>query len=81
VECAQVEFRLTSRTALYLRTPRPSTRSLIRADLWLGGVARMLVRGLADGDGDLKTYRSILRRFVAPAVASSNPSASAQTRS
>jgi AcrR family transcriptional regulator len=49
-------------------------RGLPRSDiyLWLGGVARMLVRGLADGDGDLKSYRSILRRFVAPAFASSN---------
>jgi hypothetical protein len=28
------------------------------------------MRGLDDGDGDLKRYRSILRRFVAPAFAS-----------
>ncbi len=35
--------------------------------LWLGNVAKMLMRGLEDGDGDLKRYRSILRRFVAPA--------------
>jgi AcrR family transcriptional regulator len=35
--------------------------------LWLGNVVRMLMRGLEDGDGDLKRYRSILRRFVAPA--------------
>jgi AcrR family transcriptional regulator len=49
-------------------------RGLPRSDiyLWLGGVARMLVRGLADGDGDLKSYRSMLQRFVAPAFASSN---------
>jgi AcrR family transcriptional regulator len=49
-------------------------RGLPRSDiyLWLGGVARMLVRGLADGDGDLKSYRSMLHRFVAPAFASSN---------
>jgi AcrR family transcriptional regulator len=35
--------------------------------LWLGNVVTMLMRGLEDGDGDLKRYRSILRRFVAPA--------------
>jgi AcrR family transcriptional regulator len=35
--------------------------------LWLGNVAKMVMRGLEDGDGDLKRYRSILRRFVAPA--------------
>src|ERR1700738_3358007 len=35
--------------------------------LWLGNVAKMLMRGLEEGDGDLKRYRSILRRFVAPA--------------
>jgi AcrR family transcriptional regulator len=44
-----------------------------RADyyLWLGNLARMVMRGLDDGEGDLKRYRSILRRFVAPAFASS----------
>jgi hypothetical protein len=31
----------------------------------------MVMRGLEDGDGDLKRYRSILRRFVAPALAGS----------
>jgi AcrR family transcriptional regulator len=35
--------------------------------LWLGNVTKMVMRGLEDGDGDLKRYRSILRRFVAPA--------------
>jgi AcrR family transcriptional regulator len=35
--------------------------------LWLGNVTKMVMRGLDDGDGDLKRYRSILRRFVAPA--------------
>ena len=35
--------------------------------LWLGNVMKMLMRGLEDGDGDLKRYRSILRRFLAPA--------------
>jgi AcrR family transcriptional regulator len=46
---------------------------LPRADfyLWLGNLARMVMRGLEDGDGDLKRYRSILRRFVAPALAGS----------
>jgi AcrR family transcriptional regulator len=49
-------------------------RGLPRSDiyLWLGGIARMLIRGLADGDGDLKHYRSMLHRFVAPAFASPN---------
>jgi AcrR family transcriptional regulator len=40
--------------------------------LWLGNVAKMAMRGLEDGDGDLKRYRSILRRYVAPAFASTN---------
>jgi hypothetical protein len=35
--------------------------------LWLGNITTMVMRGLEDGDGDLKRYRSILRRFVAPA--------------
>jgi AcrR family transcriptional regulator len=54
-------------------------RGLPRPDvyLWLGGVAKMLMRGLEDGDGDLKRYRSILHRFVAPAFASSNAQVSA----
>jgi AcrR family transcriptional regulator len=49
-------------------------RGLSRAEihLWLGGLATMLMRGLEDGEADLKRYRSILRRFVAPAFASSN---------
>jgi AcrR family transcriptional regulator len=37
--------------------------------LWIGNVGKMLMRGLEDGDGDVKRYRSILRRFVAPAFA------------
>jgi hypothetical protein len=37
----------------------------------------MVMRGLEDGDGDLTRYRSILRRFVAPAFASSKAPASA----
>jgi AcrR family transcriptional regulator len=40
--------------------------------LWLGNVAKMLMRGLEDGDGDVKRYRSILRRFVAPAFTNTN---------
>jgi AcrR family transcriptional regulator len=49
-------------------------RGLPRSDvyLWMGGLAKMLMRGLEDGDGDLKRYQSILRRFVAPAFASPN---------
>jgi hypothetical protein len=35
------------------------------------------MRGLEDGDGDLKRYRSILRRFIAPAFASANAHVSA----
>jgi AcrR family transcriptional regulator len=35
--------------------------------LWMGNVVKILMRGLEEGDGDLKRYRSILRRFVAPA--------------
>jgi AcrR family transcriptional regulator len=47
-------------------------RGLSRAEihLWLGGLATMLMRGLEDGEADVKRYRSILRRFVAPAFAS-----------
>ena len=42
-----------------------------RADLhlWLSGLTKMVMRGIEDGDGDAKRYRSILRRFVAPAFA------------
>jgi AcrR family transcriptional regulator len=44
-------------------------RGLARSDvyLWLGNVTKMVMRGLEDGEGDVKRYRSILRRFVAPA--------------
>jgi hypothetical protein len=38
----------------------------------LGNLAKMVMRGLEDGDGDLKRYRSILRRFVTPAFAGPN---------
>jgi len=37
--------------------------------LWLANLGLMLMRGLEEGDGDLQRYRSILRRFVAPAFA------------
>jgi AcrR family transcriptional regulator len=39
--------------------------------LWLGNVTTVVMRGLDDGDGDIRRHRSILRRFVAPAFASS----------
>jgi AcrR family transcriptional regulator len=38
--------------------------------LWLGNVAKTVMRGLEDGEADVKRYRSILHRFVAPAFAS-----------
>jgi AcrR family transcriptional regulator len=46
---------------------------LPRADihLWLGNVTKMVMRGLEDGEGDVRRYRSILRRFVTPAFVSS----------
>jgi AcrR family transcriptional regulator len=52
---------------------------LPRADihLFLGTLSKMVMRGIEDGDGDLKRYRSILRRFVAPAFASSSAPAGA----
>jgi len=37
--------------------------------LWLGDLTKMVMRGMEDGEGDVKRYRSILRRFVAPAFA------------
>jgi AcrR family transcriptional regulator len=40
--------------------------------LWIGNVGKMVMRGLDDGDGDLKRYRSILGRFIAPAFANAN---------
>jgi AcrR family transcriptional regulator len=41
--------------------------------LWLGDVTLMVMRGLEDGEGDVRRYRSILRRFVVPAFAGANP--------
>ena len=45
---------------------------LARSDihLWLGNVTVIVMRGLEDGDGGVRRYRSILRRFVVPAFAS-----------
>jgi AcrR family transcriptional regulator len=40
--------------------------------LWLGDITKLVMRGLEDGEGDIKRYRSILRRFVVPAFASAN---------
>src|SRR5258707_82463 len=40
--------------------------------LWLGSVTKMVMRGLEDGEGDVRRYRSILRRFVVPAFAGAN---------
>ena len=44
---------------------------LPRADfhLWFGNLATMVMRGLEDGEGNVKRYRSILHRFVAPGSA------------
>jgi AcrR family transcriptional regulator len=49
--------------------------------LWIGNVGKMLMRGLDDGDCDLKRYRSLLRRFIAPAFASANAHVSAPASS
>jgi AcrR family transcriptional regulator len=43
--------------------------------LWLGNATVMVMRGLEDGEGDVRRYRSILRRFVAPAFASAKAKA------
>src|ERR1700723_1607372 len=43
--------------------------------LWLGDVTKMVMRGLEDGEGDVRRYRSILRRFVVPAFAGANAQA------
>ena len=55
--------------------PAGVTRSDIY--LWIGNVGKMLMRGLEDGDADIERYRSILRRFVAPAFAGAKARASA----
>jgi AcrR family transcriptional regulator len=46
--------------------------------LWLGDVTKMVMRGLEDGEGDVRRYRSILRRFVVPAFAGADRTAIAQ---
>lgn len=48
-------------------------RDLPRSDvyLWLSSVGLMVMRGLKHGDVDPARYRSILRRFVAPAFVGS----------
>jgi AcrR family transcriptional regulator len=43
--------------------------------LWLGDVTKMVMRGLEDGEGDVRRYRTILRRFVIPAFAGANRTA------
>ena len=50
---------------------------LARSDihLWLGDVTMMVMRGLEDGEGDVRRYRSILRRFVVPAFTGANRTA------
>ena len=45
--------------------------------LWLGNVAKTVMRGLEDGDGDVERYRSILRRFIGPAFIRADSPASA----
>jgi AcrR family transcriptional regulator len=46
--------------------------------LWLGNVTKMVMRGLEDDEGDVRRYRSILRRFVVPAFAGTNRAAIAE---
>src|ERR1700735_2474066 len=48
--------------------------------LWLGDVTKLVMRGLEDGEGDIRRYRSILRRFVAPAFASAKAKAGVSKR-
>ena len=43
--------------------------------LWLGDVTKLVMRGLEDGEADVRRYRSILRRFVVPAFAGANRTA------
>ena len=59
--------------AAYANNELPHGLSRSDIILWLQGLGLMLMRGLEDGDADLERYRSILRRFVAPAFAGSQP--------
>jgi AcrR family transcriptional regulator len=59
---------------LPLGLPRPD------AHMWLGHVVKMVMRGLDDGEGDLERYRSILRRFVAPALSAQTPKRAPEQR-
>jgi hypothetical protein len=38
--------------------------------LWLSNLTKIVMRGLEDGEVDLKRYRSILKRFAVPAFVS-----------
>jgi AcrR family transcriptional regulator len=40
--------------------------------LWLGDVTKLVMRGLEDGEADVRRYRSILRRFVVPGFVGAN---------
>jgi AcrR family transcriptional regulator len=46
--------------------------------LWLGDVTKLVMRGLEDGEGDIRRYRSVLRRFVVPAFAGANRTAATE---
>ena len=46
--------------------------------LWLGDVTKMGMRGLEDGEADVRRYRSILRRFVVPAFVGASRTAIAE---
>jgi AcrR family transcriptional regulator len=46
--------------------------------LWLGDVTKLVMRGLEDGEADVRRYRTILRRFVVPAFAGANRGAIAE---
>jgi AcrR family transcriptional regulator len=74
LEILTAEFWDPFLDAAYVNNELP--RGLPRSDviLWLHSLGLMLMRGLENGDGDLKRYRSILRRFVAPGFAGSQAS-------
>jgi AcrR family transcriptional regulator len=68
-ETMSAEFFDPFLDAAYVNNELP--RDLPRTDLylWLSSLGWMLLRGLENGDADLARYRSMLRRFVAPAFA------------